>query len=414
MVDVPLGLLLVDAVQQLVVPDRAQGGHGEHLGLATGEHAGAVDAGQQGHLGGQGAHVVHAAAVHALLLVQEPAAHHVLLGQVQALVDFGLLVGVLLGEVLVHVLVDGLQALVPHVLVVGVQSGPHSVLGVIPDGLEHLVLRLVGGVGELLLADLGLDILDKLDDFLVCLVAGHDAVVHILVGHLVGAGLDHGDALVGGGHGNGHLADLALLSVGVDDKLPVNQAHGNAGDGALPGDVGDGEGDGGANHGGNLRGVVLVHGHHGADDGHVVAHVLGEQGADGPVDHAAGEGGLLAGAALTAEEGPGDLAHGVELLFIVHRQGEEIDAIPGLGRGCGRHVDHGVPIAHQALAVGQLGHFPSLHHQRPPRQLCFEHSEILEHNRFLSPWHSRQGGYSKGGPCFPRKQAGRVLQLVCL
>ena len=257
-----------------------------------------MNAGQQSHLGGQGAHVIHAAAVHTLLLVQKPAAHHIFLGQVQALVDFGLHVGVLLGEVLVHVLIDGLQALVPHVLVVGVQSGPDRVLGVVPDGLEHAGFRLVGGGLELLLADFGLDALDKLDDLLVGLVAGHDAVIHILVRDLVGAGLDHGNALVGGGHGDGHLADLALGGVGVDDKLIVHQAHGNAGNGALPGDIGDGQGNGGADEGGDLRGVVLVHRHNRADNGHVVAHVLGEQGTDGPVNHPAGEGGLFAGAAL--------------------------------------------------------------------------------------------------------------------
>ena len=38
----------------------------QHLGLAAGEHAGAVYAGQQAHFGGQRADLVHAAAVHAL------------------------------------------------------------------------------------------------------------------------------------------------------------------------------------------------------------------------------------------------------------------------------------------------------------------------------------------------------------
>ena len=75
------------------------------------------------------------------------------------------------------------------------------------------------------------------------------------------------------------------------------------------------------------------------------------------------------------------------------------------------------PIAHQALAVGQLGHFPSLHHQRPPRQLCFEHSEILEHNRFLSPWHSRRAVTQKR-PLFsketsrPGSPAGLLVKQV--
>ena len=65
-------------------------------------------------------------------------------------------------------------------------------------------------------------------------------------------------------------------------------------------------------------------------------------------------------------------------------------------------MDNGVPIAHQALTVGQLGHFPGFHHQGAARQLCFEHFKILKHDTrsFLpgSPTAARQGGYSKGGP----------------
>ena len=57
---------------------------GQHLGLAAGEHAGAVYAGQQAHFGGQRADLVDAAAVHALALVQQPAAHHELLHLVHA------------------------------------------------------------------------------------------------------------------------------------------------------------------------------------------------------------------------------------------------------------------------------------------------------------------------------------------
>ena len=70
-----------------------------------------------------------------------------------------------------------------------------------------------------------------------------------------------------------------------------------------------------------------------AHDGHVIAEVVGEQGADGPVDDAAGEDALLAGAALPAVEAAGDAAHGVQLLLKVHAQGEEVDAVPGTGGG---------------------------------------------------------------------------------
>ena len=311
---------------------------------------------------------------------------------------------------LMHVLIDGLQALVPHILVVGIQGGPDSVLGVVPDGLEHLVLRLIGGIFKLGLADLSLHPLDELNDLLVGFVAGHDAVVHVLVGDLVGACLDHGNALVGGGHGDSHLAHLPLLGGGVDDELAVDQAHGNAGNGSVPGHIRDGQGDGGADEGGDLRGIVLVHGHDGAHDGNVVAHILGEQGPDGPVDHAAGKGGFLRRTALPLQEGTGDLAHRIKFFLKVHGKGEKVDTVPRLS-GCGdRYMDHSVPIAHQALPVGQLSHFPGLYHQRTASQFCLKHSKILEHftRSFLPGSQMTPGRFlSERRSCLTRKQAGR-------
>ena len=72
---------------------------------------------------------IHAAAVHTLLLVEQPAAHDELLRLIHALVDLGRLIGVNLVEVLVHFLVNGLQALVADGLVVGIECGLHVIHG---------------------------------------------------------------------------------------------------------------------------------------------------------------------------------------------------------------------------------------------------------------------------------------------
>ena len=157
------------------------------------------------------------------------------------------------------------------------------------------------------------------------------ALVHDLVGELVGPGLDHHHLGGGGGHGHVQLGVLALLLVGVHDDLTVHIAHLQAADGAAPGDVGDGQAGGHADHGGHLGGAVPVHAHDGAGDHHVVAEVVREQGADGPVDDPAGQHGGQRGLPLPAHEGAGDAAHGVQLLLKVHAQGEEVHAV--LGRG---------------------------------------------------------------------------------
>ena len=66
---------------------------------------------------------------------------------------------------------------------------------------------------------------------------------------------------------------------------------------------------------------------HGADDVDLVAEAVGEARAQRTVDEAAGEDGLVAGLALTAEERAGDLARGVHALFDVDGEGEEVDAV---------------------------------------------------------------------------------------
>ena len=132
------------------------------------------------------------------------------------------------------------------------------------------------------------------------------------------------DLLVGGNHGHVQVRDLALLAVGVEDQLAVHKTHLQGAHRAVPGDVGDGEGRGGADQGRDLGRAVVVHAHDGAHDGHVIAEVVGEEGPDGPVDDAAGQDALLTGTAFPAVEGAGDAAHRVHLFLEVHAQGEEV------------------------------------------------------------------------------------------
>ncbi len=61
---------------------------------------------------------------------------------------------------------------------------------------------------------------------LACLAEGGDGLLaelhggeHVLLGDLVGAGLDHGDVVGGAGDGEVQIGVLALLEGGVDDEL---------------------------------------------------------------------------------------------------------------------------------------------------------------------------------------------------
>ena len=284
----------------------------------------------------------------------------------------------------VDLLVTGQKGRVAHALVVGIKSDLDFVYGESLDSLEKLLGRVVGLKGDLLLADRVADAFDEFDQTLIFLVGEHDAVEHRIVVYLVRAGLYHGDQVGGGSDCDGHLIALALLRGGVDDVFAVNQTEGNAGDGAVPGDLGDGNGDGRAEHGRDLGRAVRIDRHDRGDHGNVVAHILGEQRADRTVDDAGGKHGLFGRSALSSLPGAGDLADGIELLLIVHGEREEIHALAGLV-GHGGSAEHvRAAVADHAGTAGELRHFAGLDDKRSAGDLGFKNLEIFEHLFHLS------------------------------
>ena len=303
------------------------------------------------------------------MALQKPGLDDLLLELVGELLQVLVHVGVLLQIALVPVLDHGVPPGLPDVLVVGVHGGLGLVHKVGDNVIEELLVEVGMGVVELLLADLRHHLADEGHLGLVDAVGQLDGLKHGVVGDLVGPSLDHHHLPAGGDHGHVQIRDLGLLAGGVHHQLAVHEAHLHRAHGAVPGDVGDGQGSGGADEGGDLGGAVVVHTHNGGHDGHVVAEVAGEQGADGPVNDAAGEDALLAGAALPAHEAAGDAAHGVHLLLEVHAQGEEVDAVARTGGGGGGAQDGGLTVGDQHGGVGQLRQLAGLQGQRAARQV---------------------------------------------
>ena len=69
MVHIALRRLCGDPVEHLIIRDGAERAGGQNLSLAARKHAGTVDAGQQADLGGERTHLIHTAAVDALLIL---------------------------------------------------------------------------------------------------------------------------------------------------------------------------------------------------------------------------------------------------------------------------------------------------------------------------------------------------------
>ncbi len=260
----------------------------------------------------------------------------------------------------------------------GLDPGPH-VVGVVGLGVErHGDDGPAGGhvVGHQLalqedrLTDPGLGGFEAFGQYLF----GHLRRAVLVVGpRLLGpAGLDHHDGDVGvvalgegpAGHHQLEGGGFALFEGGMGDPGAVDRVgHPDGTDGAVEGDAREHQRGGAGVDGQDVVRVDLVGAEDGADHVDLVAEAGREGRAQGAVDQAAGQDGLVRALALPAEERAGDLAGGIRPLLDVHREGEEIGPLPDGSGGGGRGQQNGVADAGEHGAVGQLGQLPRLEGQ---------------------------------------------------
>jgi hypothetical protein len=159
------------------------------------------------------------------------------------------------------------------------------------------------------------------------LVGDVERVEDLRLGDLVGAGLDHQDGVLGAGD---HEVERRLeqpLFVGVDEEVAFGVlADADGADRRGEGDVRHHQRGARAVHREDVVGVLVVHRHGDRDQLRLARPTLGEERPQRPVDHPGGEGGLLAGAPLAAEEAAGDLPRGVHALL--HVDGQREDGCP--------------------------------------------------------------------------------------
>jgi hypothetical protein len=150
----------------------------------------------------------------------------------------------------------------------------------------------------------------------------------------------------------------------------------------MNGSARDHQGGRGGDHGDDVGIVLEVMRQDGRHDLDFVLEALHEQRADRTVDQAAGEGFLLRRRAFAAGEAAGDLARGVELLLVIHRQGEEVlTRLRGLGEHR-RGEDHGLAVRGEDGAVGLTGHAAGFEREglaSPLERLSFD----IEHFGFF-------------------------------
>ena len=231
----------------------------------------------------------------------------------------------------------------------------------VAEALAELVDERIGRRrgGQLLRrqARLAAQLLDHVDDGDDVLVAEQDRLEHLLLGHLAGEALDHGDGRARAGHDQVEVALFQLRSASASATnspsmrptrtRPVGCRNGicETCRAALAPIM--------RQH----VGIVLAVGGQGAGhDLHFVDVAGGEERADGAIDQAGGEDFLGGGPAFALDEAAGELAGGVGLFAIIDDEGEEIASLVGLAFD-GGDQRHGVAVLHDDGAVGLLGQF---------------------------------------------------------
>ena len=181
------------------------------------------------------------------------------------------------------------------------------------------------------------------------------------LGELVGAGLDHRQAVLRAD--DDEVEAVVLLHLGerrVDGELAVDQADADGADRALERHRRDHQRRGDAvDREDVVRGDEVGREHRG-DALDLVAVALRPERPDRAVDHARGQDRALGGTSLALEETAGDLPGGVHALLDVDREGEEVRSLAALRPSlCGRE-DHGVAGADDDCAVSLLGELARL------------------------------------------------------
>src|SRR5207249_7955858 len=183
-----------------------------------------------------------------------------------------------------------------------------------------------------------------------------DSAEHLGFGNLLRAGFHHDDALFSAGH---HDVQFGLAAFGVrriGDEPAAFHPHANASQDVVERDIGNGQSGGGTADGERV-GILFGVGRkdHGDDLG-FVEESFGKQGADGPIDQAAGENFFFGGTALAFDETARNFSGGVVVFAVIDGEREKAGSRFGLIGHTSGDQNHRVTGPHDNSAVRLFGH----------------------------------------------------------
>ena len=338
----------------------AEGDEGDGLGFAAGEQGRAMRARQNAHFASNGADVIKAAAIQALVFVHDQAANGFLLDVVKGLAEHGF--GDFFRAEFCHQLGgdfvgDGFDGGFALQFLVGQKSGHHPFAGQGFGFLKNVVRHDADGDVALFLAGAGGQILLRLDQGLAAFVAEFEGGHEIRLGNFLGRAFEHDHV---GGVADVDEVQIAVAHLGVGgvgDELPGDAANAQRAQRAVPGNIAHAQRGGSADDGEDIGIIFAVGAEEDALDLDFVEPAFGEERADGAVGQAAGEDFLFGGAAFAFEIAAREFAGGGRLFAVIHREREKFLAGLGLAGGDCGHEDDGFAQLHGDGAVGLFGQF---------------------------------------------------------
>ena len=214
----------------------------------------------------------------------------------------------------------------------------------------------------------------KRDGLKVRFVPEKDRLQHLLLRNFACSSFNHYNRIAGTANNDVQTAVGHLGHTRIDDKHVIDEADTHRRNGAGKGNLGAAQSRGRTNQCANVRIVVLVGREDGRNDLRFPPESLRQKWPETPIHEARRESRLLGGSSFTTDEAAGYLACGVELLFVINRQGHEIHSPNGLRCKARRHENDGVSVANENGGIGLLSEAARLHAECAPRERALHES----------------------------------------
>ena len=186
-------------------------------------------------------------------------------------------------------------------------------------------------------------------------VGGVECFHHILFGDLLHLAFHHHDIVHGSGNDHVDVGFFHILDGGVDDHLTIDATDSHFGDGAVEGDVGDGECGGGGQASESIGEHVAVAG----DERHkylgVSVVVVREEGTEGAVNQAGDQNLVFRRTGFAFEETARETAHSGVLFLVFNLQRQKIGAFHCFFLGANGGQQHRVATLYNGSTIGLLG-----------------------------------------------------------